>query len=81
MDSSELSLILKGISDRHLLYRVYCKTGATRPGVYVIPMAGDRHFGRLHGESDILYIGSTETKGLTQRLRQCLDPNWKWPEV
>jgi len=38
-------------------------------------MARGRHFGRLHGESDILYIGSTEAKrGLRQRLRQYLYP-------
>ena len=44
-------------------------------GAYVIRKAGGQRFGRLRGESDILYIGKAETKGgLKQRLQQHMRP-------
>ena len=44
-------------------------------GVYVLRKAQGVLFGRLRGESDILYIGSTQARGgLKQRLRQYLHP-------
>jgi len=44
-------------------------------GVYALRKARGALFGRLRGESDILYIGSTEARGgLKQRLRQYLHP-------
>jgi hypothetical protein len=42
-------------------------------GVYVFRKSGAQFFGRLKGDSDILYIGST-TKGLRNRLLQYLTP-------
>jgi len=42
-------------------------------GVYVFRKAGAQFFGRLNGNSDILYIGSTE-KDLRHRLQQYLSP-------
>ena len=75
MDSSELSLLLKGISDWRPFTEYTIRQAPTQPGVYVIRMTGGQRFGRLRGESDILYIGSTEAKrGLRQRLRQYLHP-------
>jgi hypothetical protein len=44
-------------------------------GIYIFRMARSKFFGRLKGESDILYIGSAESKhGLRGRLRQYLHP-------
>jgi len=75
MDSNESSLLLKGISDWRPSTEYTIRQAPTRSGVYVIRMAGGRRFGRLRGESDILYIGSTEAKReLRQRLRQYLHP-------
>ena len=53
--------------------------GAPRDkGTYVIRRAHGEKFGRLRGCSDILYIGSTESKGgLRSRLRQYLRPGQK----
>ena len=42
-------------------------------GIYVFRKVGAKVFGRLKGDSDILYIGSTE-KGLRNRIRQYLSP-------
>jgi hypothetical protein len=44
-------------------------------GVYIIRTMGGRPFGRFQGESDILYIGSTTSKGgLKRRLQQYFSP-------
>jgi hypothetical protein len=52
-------------------------------GTYVIRRAHGEKFGRLRGFSDILYIGSTESKrGLRSRLRQYLHPGQKkWTAI
>jgi len=44
-------------------------------GVYVMRLSGGRCFGRLKGNSDILYIGSSTCKGgLKQRISHYLHP-------
>ncbi len=46
----------------------------TKPGVYAIRMKNGVRFGRLRGESDIVYMGRT-AKGLRGRLRQYFNPD------
>jgi len=43
-----------------------------QPGVYVIRKAGGMPFGRLSGQSDILYIG--KSKNLNKRIKNYLSP-------
>jgi hypothetical protein len=44
-------------------------------GVYVIRQTAGKPFGRLQGESDLLYIGIAESEGgLRQRLLQYFHP-------
>lgn len=43
-----------------------------KSGIYVIRMSGGKCFGRLQGETDIVYIGST--KQLKRRFYQFLHP-------
>jgi len=50
-------------------------------GVYVFRLKGGKVFGRLRGESDILYIGSTK-KGLRSRIYQYLHPGpTQWTNI
>ena len=73
MDSTQLSKSRKGFSRWHPFNEQSIINAPKSYGVYVIRRDGGQRFGRLQGESDILYIGSTEAKrGLRQRLRSYL---------
>ena len=51
-----------------------CKLVGTKKGVYIMRLKS-HNFGRLHGASDILYIGSTTAlKGMASRIRGYLKP-------
>ena len=71
MDSTQLSRFERHFSKWHPLDEQGLENAPQQPGVYVIRRAQGRRFGRLRGESDILYIGSCRAKkGLRQRLQQ-----------
>ena len=60
MDSRQMSQICKGVSEWHPFNEERVKSAPKQYGIYILRMAQDKRFGRLKGESDILYIGSTE---------------------
>jgi len=73
-----------GCISRWRPFNVATVKGAPRDkGTYVIRLAHGKKFGRLRGSSDILYVGSTESKGgLRSRLRQYLHPGQKkWTAI
>ena len=75
MDSKQVSQIYKGISEWHPFNKETVKSVPGQHGIYIFRMAQSKRFGRLKGESDVLYIGSTEGKhGLRGRLQQYLRP-------
>ncbi len=82
MDSAQLTQFSnwRSLSDQGI------KNAPSQQGTYVIRKAGGKRFGRLRGESDIVYIGST-TRGLRGRLRQYIHPgptqwtNWRIHEL
>jgi len=78
MDSTQLSTWSKqwsygNFSEWHLLNDKAIQNAPSKKGTYVIRKAGGERFGRLRGESDIMYIGST-TRRLKKRLQQYLRP-------
>ena len=75
MDSTQLILFSKGFSDWSPFNEKGVKNAPEQHGVYILRKAGGQRFGRLQGQSDILYIGSTmAARGLKQRLQQYLHP-------
>jgi len=75
MDSKQLSFMLEGLSEWHPFNEDTVKNAPKQKGIYVLRMANGRYICRLRGKSDILYIGSTESKsGLRGRLRGYLHP-------
>lgn len=75
MNSTHLSQFEKQFSKWYPFNKQGIKNAPGQPGVYVIRTAQSQRFGRLKGESDILYIGSCEArKGLRQRLQHYLHP-------
>ena len=75
MDSTQLSLGRTGFSRWYLFNEKVVQNAPKQRGVYVFRKAGSKRFGRLQGQSDVMYIGSTEAKGgLKQRLGQYLHP-------
>jgi excinuclease UvrABC nuclease subunit len=75
VDSKQVSQIYKGISEWHPFNKETVKSAPEQHGIYMFRMAQSKRFGRLKGESDILYIGSTKgSRGLRGRLQQYLSP-------
>ncbi|PIX31729.1 hypothetical protein COZ60_02940 [Candidatus Bathyarchaeota archaeon CG_4_8_14_3_um_filter_42_8] len=75
MDSRQVSQICKGVSEWHPFNEETVKSAPKQSGIYIFRMAQSKCFERLKGETDILYIGSTEGKhGLRGRLQQYLHP-------
>jgi len=78
MDSRQVSQICKGVSEWHPFNEETVKSAPKQSGIYIFRMAQSKCFGRLKGETDILYIGSTEYKGgLRERLQRYLRPGHK----
>ena len=75
MDSKQVSQICKGISEWHPFNKETVKSAPGQHGIYIFRMAQSKRFGRLKGESDILYIGSAKGgRGLRGRLQQYFSP-------
>jgi len=75
MDSRQVSQICKGVSEWYPFNEESVKSAPKQYGIYIFRMAQGKRLGRLKGESDIFYIGSTEGKhGLRGRLQQYLRP-------
>ncbi len=75
MDSRQVSQLCKGVSEWHPFNEETVKSAPKRSGTYIFRVTQSKCFGRLKGESDILYIGSTEGEhGLRERLQQYLHP-------
>jgi hypothetical protein len=75
MDSRAVSQICKGISKWHPFNKETVKDAPVQHGIYIFRIAQSKRFGRLKGESDILYIGSTKcNRGLRGRLEQYFTP-------
>ncbi len=65
----------KEFSDWVILNPTNVKEAPFKTGVYIFRKKNGQCFGRLQGESDILYVGCTESKkGLRQRLNYYLKP-------
>ena len=74
-DSRQVSQICKGVSEWCPFSEESVKSAPKQYGIYIFRMAQSKCFKRLKGESDILYIGSTEGEhGLRGRLQQYLHP-------
>lgn len=75
MDSRQVSQICKGISEWHPFNKETVESAPGQHGIYIFRTAQSKRFGRLKGESDILYIGSTKGgRGLRGRLQQYFSP-------
>lgn len=75
MDSKQVSQICKGISEWHPFKKETVKSAPRQHGIYIFRIAQGKRFGRLKGESDIMYIGSTKgSRGLRGRLQQYFSP-------
>lgn len=75
MDSAQVGICINGLSDWFSFDENTAKQAPSQGGVYVFRNAGAKTFGRLRGQSDILYIGSTESEGgLKQRFSHYLHP-------
>jgi hypothetical protein len=75
MDSKQVSQICKGISEWYPSNKESLKNAPVQHGIYIFRIAQSKRFGRLRGESDILYIGSTKGgRGLRGRLQQYFSP-------
>jgi len=75
MDSAQVRRNINGLSDWFSFDEQIVKQAPDRNGVYVFRRAGAKNFGRLQGQSDILYIGSTKSEGgLRQRFYHYLHP-------
>ena len=74
MDSMQLSQSGKEFSNWYTFGVQTLEVAPKQIGVYVMRKAGGQCFGRLKGESDILYIGKTTRKhgGLKHRFRSYL---------
>ncbi len=75
MDSTQLNKIVNGLSRWFHFDKRVLKQVPKQGGIYVIRLADAQIIGRLQGESDILYIGSSKSKGgLRQRISQYFHP-------
>jgi excinuclease UvrABC nuclease subunit len=75
MDSTGLRGVRKEFDSWHSFESLNVQRAPSEIGVYIIRQEGGKLIGRLQGESDILYIGSTISKGgLRQRLMQYFHP-------
>lgn len=75
MDSREVAQICKGISKWYPFSKESLKDAPVQHGIYIFRSAQSKPFGRLRGQSDILYIGSTKgSRGLRGRLQQYFSP-------
>jgi hypothetical protein len=75
LNSTELNYIINKSLTWHSFDKENVKNAPSLKGIYVIRMARGQLFGRLSGVSDILYVGSAESKGgLRQRLQQYFHP-------
>ena len=73
MDSMQLNQFGKEFSNWYTFDEQTLENAPKQIGVYVMRKAGGQCFGRLNGESDILYVGKTSARGgLRQRLRMYL---------
>jgi hypothetical protein len=68
MMESQSSHIKTYFSAWHILNMLLRDEIPELPGTYILRLAGPKSFGRLRGDSDIIYIGST-----TDTLRQRMD--------
>jgi excinuclease UvrABC nuclease subunit len=76
MNSSDLGYNFGNSRSWHRFDKENIKNAPRQKGIYVIRTASGIPFGRLHGESDIIYIGCTTSKGgLRQRLLQYFSPS------
>lgn len=75
MDSSGLGSLKKELENWYPFEKQSIEKAPRKKGIYVIRLATFKPIGRLRGESDILYIGSTTSEGgLRQRLMQYFHP-------
>jgi hypothetical protein len=75
MNSFEFGHIRKEFETWHSFEKRSLENAPREKGVYIIRQAAGKSFGRLQGESDLFYIGSTESKGgLRQRLLAYFHP-------
>ena len=75
MDSTRLRHVKKDFETWYSFDQQRIEKAPREKGVYVIRQVAEKSFGRLQGQSDIFYIGSTTSKGeLRQRLIQYLHP-------
>lgn len=75
MQSLDLNKLIGGFSKWFKLDKNIVKKAPSEKGVYVIRRATGKKFARLKGESDILYIGKSESaKGLKQRFSHYIKP-------
>jgi hypothetical protein len=73
--SSFVEQFISKFSEWHPLIEEGIEKAPDVQGAYVLRRAQGQRFGRLRGESDIMYIGSSEGKhGLRRRLRFFLHP-------
>ena len=70
---NSITLKMHSIFDWHLFSERKIILAPTTSGIYIMRKSQGQQFGRLCGESDILYIGSTKTS-LKKRLRQYFHP-------
>jgi hypothetical protein len=75
MDSTGLGQMKKDFESWYSFNQQRGEEAPRKKGVYVIRQVTGKSFGRLQGQSDILYIGSTTSRGgLRQRLIQYFHP-------
>ena len=75
LDSTQLSEVYTTFSGWYPFNEKVVQNVPKQKGIYVLRKARGRPFGRLRGQSDLMYIGSTEAQGgLKQRMRQYWHP-------
>jgi len=75
VDSTQLNHFMNGFTKWFPFDKQSLEHVPQQIGIYAIRKAGGQCFGRLRGESDILYIGSAESEGgLKQRLQHYFHP-------
>ncbi len=75
MDSNQLKDFVNDLSSWQSLDRQTVKEMPSNTGLYIFRKARGEKFGRLNGQSDIVYIGSaTGGSGLKARLHSHLNP-------
>lgn len=75
MDSSTIAPFLGGNPNWRPLRSQILDEAPSEHGLYVFRTKGGRKFGRLRGESDIIYVGSTRSQGgIRRRVYSHLHP-------